>query len=100
MFADEHGLFPFKTIADVLEENQRLKEEVECLNDVISSNISDLSEQLIFIQSEYDDLQNQHMDLKTEFDEKMAQLENTVNSVVGKMVSNEIKYPIVNFYFN
>ena len=68
MFAENHELFPFKTIKDVLEENQKLKEEVECLNDVISSNISDFLEELRIVQAEYDNLQAQHVELKTEFD--------------------------------
>ena len=45
-FADQERLFPFKTIGDVLEENQRLKEEVRWLNDVITTNISEIYVQL------------------------------------------------------
>ena len=45
-FADQNRTFPFKTIDDVLEENQRLKEEVQWLNDVITTNISEIYIQL------------------------------------------------------
>ena len=46
MFAKKNPLFNFRGIDDVLEENQKLKEEVQWLNDVITTNISDLSEQI------------------------------------------------------
>ena len=45
-FAEQNGLFPFKTIGDVLEENQELKEEVRWLNDVITHNISEIMKQM------------------------------------------------------
>ena len=45
-FANQSRLFPFKTIGDVLEENQRLKEENQWLNDVITTNISEIYVQL------------------------------------------------------
>jgi len=35
--------FEFKTIDDILEENQAMKEEIKWLNDVIANNISDLA---------------------------------------------------------
>ena len=46
MFAKQNPLFNFRGIDDVLEENQKLKEEVQWLNDVITTNISDLAEQI------------------------------------------------------
>jgi hypothetical protein len=39
--------FEFKTIDDTLEENQAMKEEIEWLNDVITTNISDLASQIV-----------------------------------------------------
>ena len=45
-FLQEHDLFPFRTIGDVLEENQNLKDEVKWLNDVITHNITELSNQI------------------------------------------------------
>jgi len=45
-FVEQNELFPFKTIGDVLEENQELKEEVRWLNDVITHNMSEIMKQM------------------------------------------------------
>merc|ERR1719369_699366 len=45
-FMQEQDVFPFRTIEDVLNENQKLKEEVEWLNNVITQNISKFNERL------------------------------------------------------
>ena len=45
-FAQQNRTFSFKTIGDVLVEIQRLKEEVQWLNDVITTNISEIYVQL------------------------------------------------------
>ena len=45
--------FPFPTIGNVLEENQRLKEENKWLNDIIAKNISDLAEQITSVRTEH-----------------------------------------------
>jgi len=44
MFLEEHDVFPFRTIGDVLQENQDLKDEVNWLNDVITENITKLQD--------------------------------------------------------
>ena len=38
---------------DVLEENHKLKEEIQWLNDVIKTNISDLAEQIASLKTEH-----------------------------------------------
>ena len=64
-FASNNDLFTFRTVGDVLDENQKLKDEVKWLNDVITNNISqimntlgehaaDISE----LETEMDDLTN------------------------------------------
>ena len=45
-FAQQNGLFTFRTVGDVLEENQELKDEIKWLNDVITNNISRLAESI------------------------------------------------------
>jgi len=50
-------LFEFKTIEDILSENEDLKAEVRWLNDVITNNISDLSERVQENKDRLDHLQ-------------------------------------------
>ena len=45
-FSKAHDQFPFRTIEDVLEENQELKAEIKWLNDVITNNISEIIQSL------------------------------------------------------
>lgn len=45
-FAERNDLFTFRTVGDVLEENQELKAEVKWLNDIITNNISKLGERI------------------------------------------------------
>ena len=82
MFAENHELFPFKTIKDVLEENQRLKEEVECLNDVISSNVSDILEELEIVQSEYDNLKSEYDAFGIKHEQDLAALRNEMIQMI------------------
>ena len=42
VYAKSKDLFEFKTVEDIMEENQALKAEVKWLNDVITNNISEL----------------------------------------------------------
>ena len=53
MLAKQNHLFNFRGIDDVLEENLKLKEEVQWLNDVIANNISDLAEQIALVRTEH-----------------------------------------------
>ena len=45
-FAQGNELFTFRTVGDVLEENQELKEQNKWLQDVITNNISKLAESI------------------------------------------------------
>ena len=64
-FAEQNGLFPFKTIDDVLEENQKLKEENKWMNDVITHNISEIMKQM-------DDIRDQHAEDITELGQDIS----------------------------
>ena len=75
-FAEQNGLFPFKTIGDVLEENQRLKEENKWLNDVITHNISEIMKQMDALretEEQHNVLQSEQIDsLISEHDEDIT----------------------------
>ena len=55
-FAQQNDLFTFRTVGDVLEENQELKAEIKWLNDVITNNISKLSQSISANSEEIADL--------------------------------------------
>ena len=80
-FAEQNGLFPFKTIGDVLEENQELKEEVRWLNDVITHNISEIMKQMDTLrekeeqQEQLNELQSEQIDsFRTDMDNMKDEL--------------------------
>ena len=77
-----------------------MKEEVDCLNAVISSNISDLTEHLNIIQSEYDNLHALHTDLQNQFDNLKAEYDQFTNKHDQDLVAlrNELTGMIVSFY--
>jgi len=54
-FIKDHDEFPFRTLEDVLKENQDLKGEVAWLNDVITKNISELNKRLNDTNERLDD---------------------------------------------
>ena len=91
-FADQEGLFPFKTIGDVLEENQRLKEEnqeqkveIQWLNDVITTNISE-----IYLQLET--MFNQHSEdiksVRTEHSEDISSVKTDLGEVRTELLED------------
>ena len=41
-FSKGNDLFMFRTVEDVLKENQKLKDDIRCLNDTLSNDIADL----------------------------------------------------------
>ena len=55
-FASGNDLFEFRTIEDVLRENDDLKEEVKWLNDVITNNITKIMAQLDEVHNSIDHL--------------------------------------------
>ena len=42
LFSKGNDLFMFRTVEDVLKENQKLKDDIRCLNDTLSNDIADL----------------------------------------------------------
>ena len=54
-FTRDHDLFPFRTIEDVLNENQEMKNEIRWLNDVIAHNISELANQISALSEKHEE---------------------------------------------
>merc|ERR1712037_431196 len=54
-FLQEHDVFPFRTIGDVLEENAEQRKEIKWLNDVITNNITELTNQITSLSSTHTD---------------------------------------------
>ena len=84
-FAEQNGLFPFRTIGDVLEENQQLKEEVQWLNDVITSNISQLSNRIDENVNQISDNSNQITNVRTELTDDIEAVLSEINDITSKM---------------
>jgi len=74
-FIEAHELFEFRTVEDVLAENQELKAEVKWLNDVITNNISELSK---MINKNGDDISNVQSTLVTTMDKVQINTDNLV----------------------
>ena len=84
-FAEQNGLFPFRTIGDVLEENKQLKEEVQWLNDVITANISQLSNRIDENMNQISDNSNQITNVRTELTEDIEAVLSEINDITSKM---------------
>ena len=52
-FAQNTDEFKFKTVDEVLEENQQMKEEIDWLNDIITKNITELQGELLLLEVSY-----------------------------------------------
>merc|ERR1711915_699062 len=64
-FAEQNDVFVFRTVGDVLEENQELKAEIKWLNDVITQNISDIIENLADVKEDLSEINDQMSHLKS-----------------------------------
>jgi len=64
-FAEQHDVFQFRTVGDVLDENQELKAEIKWLNDVITQNISDIMENLSDVKEDLSEMNDQMAHMKT-----------------------------------
>ena len=84
-FASSNEEFIFRTIEDVLEENQKLKEQNQWLNDVITNNISNLNDQISELR-----LQEQHHgDQILELKQQDQQQANEISELFGEIDSIE-----------
>ena len=54
-FSRDHDAFPFRTIQDVLNENQAMKKEIKWLNDVVVHNISELTNQISALSEKHEE---------------------------------------------
>ena len=55
-FSTAKNMFMFRTVNDLLEDNQKLKGDIQCLNDVIAKEIADLQKGLKQVSLDSDDM--------------------------------------------
>ena len=80
-FASSKEEFIFRTIEDVLEENQKLKEQNQWLNDVITNNISQLNDLISEIKVQLAQDEKQISDLGGEVDVHGSKIEKNEKSL-------------------
>ena len=87
-FVQNHDEFGFKTVADVIQENQELKAEIKWLNDVITKNISELQEKTHNLKVENVDqkidiglLQNQDFEIKNTIENFQNEVNQTFDGI-------------------
>ena len=92
-FASSNEEFIFRTIEDVLEENQKLKEQNQWLNDVITNNISNLNDQISELrqqdQHQGNEIQNnaaQISELFGDIDSIETQISHMEDAPIGKII--------------
>ena len=99
MLAKQKPLFQFKDIDDVLEENLKLKEEVQWLNDVITNNISDLTNNVSNLADLIASAWTVHSEdinfVRTEHSEDI----DAVLSDIDNIKNNLVLDPVGNLYF-
>ena len=88
-FASNNEEFIFRTIEDVLEENQKLKEKNQWLNDVITNNISQLNNLISEMKVQLVQDEKQISDLEVEVDVHGSKIENNEKSLVE--LSSEVE---------
>merc|ERR1719370_2515838 len=77
-FAINSPEFPFKTIEDVLDENYKMRDEIEWLNEVITNNISELTEKL---ERETEDRRNYDNYIEDEINEVEDDIKNDIEDL-------------------
>ena len=88
-FASSNEEFIFRTIEDVLEENQKLKEKNQWLNDVITNNISQLNNLISEMKVQLAQDEKQISDLEVEVDVHGSKIEKNEKSLVE--LSSEVE---------
>ena len=67
-FSKENDLFMFRTVQDVLKENQKLKDEIRFLNETLSTDIEDLKNGLSQLNGSVIETKSSVQDLKIDSD--------------------------------
>jgi len=92
-FAQNHGLFEFKSIQDVLDENQELKDEIRWLNDIIINNITKLGDDISFLSSKVAINEHSIEENKEEVDAAVEENRVAIEEI-GNTVDNLQELPI------
>jgi hypothetical protein len=96
-FIENHEIFPFRTIEDVLNENQKFKEENERLNDIIEKNITELNNLITALTTEVISLTTTHQhdidELSAEFGSLRVDHTMDINKV-REDVTNQISVEV------
>ena len=99
-FSKTSELFAFKTVEDILEENVKLKNEVDWLNDIIIKNITELQEK---VNKQNRDI-NQHTQDITQHTQEITSNKNSINNATknlsSKVNSLDLKTDILNQTIN
>ena len=80
-FADCNDVFMFRTVEDVLKENQKLKDQVKCLNNEMSHDIQELKQNTQELKQNTQDLTNKTKELSMTDDTLQMNL-NILDSVI------------------
>ena len=80
-FAFSNKEFIFRTIEDVLEENQKLKEQNEWLNDVITNNISNLNDQISELRQQDQQHRDQISELKQQDEQQDIEIQSNRDQI-------------------
>ena len=79
-FANTNEVFMFRTVEDVLKENQKLKADVKCLNDELSQDIEDLKHKTQDLITKTEDLSNEAKYLKNKSEDLGNKTEDLANT--------------------
>ena len=86
-FAQGANLFAFMTVEDVLEENNKLKKEVQRLNDVINGNITELDRKVDNLSNKVEDNMSQ---VQKDIEDQSNMLSKEIDSL-GKKQGDDTK---------
>merc|ERR1711962_856377 len=86
-FSKSSELFAFKTVEDIMEENVKLKNEVDWLNDIITKNITELQEKVSKQNHEI----NQHTQDITQHSQEITANKNSINNATKATDSSSLK---------
>ena len=93
LFSQENDLFMFRTVEDVLKENQKLKDDIRCLNDTLSNDIADLKNGLNQLNGSLVETKSSVHDLEIDNDNTKMNLNvvQKVKTTLGKSSKNYMK---------
>ena len=98
-FTKNKELFEFRTVGDVLEENQELKEEIKCLNGIIQGELSRISKDLnqtILNLNDLSETVSQNSDEISSIGSNMTQTNGNLNNLTASVEENSVEIRNIN----